>query len=159
MVRIFAIPASLLMLAVGFFLLKTFWEQEATSKELSSFVPVTVDTYKVQRNYRKSTIDYTYTVDGVVYRDSTFAPYPKLHKLAAGSSQIRALSTRTQEQQLVVYVDPEDPSRSSVLRAWPREGRLVGIAFGGIVFWVGWVFLYRTVRKVPRYDLLFRRGE
>ena len=149
-------PAIVFLFTVGLFLMYDFWQKEAISRELASFTEVVADDYTLSRNLRKTIPAYTYTFDGVTYGSTSFSPYPKLNKQAAWSSQVRALTTRVEDYNLIIYVDPNDPSRSSILRAWPREGRLGGLSLGGIVLWFGCLLLTIMIRKTPRYDLLLQ---
>ncbi len=140
---------------VSLFLLYDFWHKELISRELSGYSEVVAEEYTLSRNMRQTELEYTYTVDGTTYRSNTFSPYPALNKQAAWSTQVRALTTRTETARLMVFFDPDDPAKSSILRGWPREGRLGGVSLGGICLWAACLLLRHIVQKVPRYDLLF----
>lgn len=152
-------PVIVFLFCVGLFLIYDFGQKEIISRKLASFSEVVADDYTLSRDLRKSLVAYTYTVDGISYGSTSFSPYPSLNKQAEWSSQIRALTTRVKDNNLIVYYDPDDPSQSSILRAWPREGRLGGLPMGGIIVWVGCLALSRFVQKSPRHDLLFKQEE
>lgn len=155
--RALVTPILIIWVIVGGVLIKNFWQTEIISKELYGFelvqareVQITV----VQTSSQLS-ISYQYDYAGETFASNQLSPYPELNAKAQVDETLRRWLTRTDKLSLMVFVDPDDPSRSSVVRGWAREDRIQGLAYGLTIFTLGLGLLHLVLRPARRVQDLF----
>lgn len=155
-VRVFLIPVFCAIAFAGGALVYRFWEQELAAKELYTFVPVEANGYRFKsENDGTIKIDYSYTYNEEIYLGKTLSPYPKVDKQALKDEKLRSHLLQKKGLALTVFVDPNKPNRSSLVRSWARSNRINALIFGGVIFWLGLALLYKTMQRVRRVEELF----
>ncbi|SEQ20077.1 DUF3592 domain-containing protein [Neolewinella agarilytica] len=147
----------LFWIVVGCVAVGTFWRVELISKELYGFEPVVAETFTVSESGSKPQLDvrYSYEYAGEKYEGHELSPYNELTVKASLDGALRKWLTRPDELKLMVFVDPKNPSRSSVVRGWARGNRIEGLAYGTFLITLGLGLLYLLFRPSRRVQDLF----
>jgi hypothetical protein len=100
-------------------------------------------------------INYRYEYAGEVRAVSFLSPFAELNQQALEDQQLHRYLLREDHPPLTVYVDPEQPTRSSLVRGWAQGNRWGGLVIGGLLLPVSLAMLYFLVRPVHRVEELF----
>lgn len=149
---------ALLLLAAAVNGIWEVWREELRAKRLYTFVPVTAASHSVDLTAAETVLglDYSYEYEGVLYRANTLSPFPEANEAAMADEGFREWITRDDAVELVVYINPDNPAESSVLRGWVGADRLRRMTGTGFIGSLAIVFLYMTLRPVRRVAQLFR---
>ncbi len=138
-------------------MVKTFWEEQMISDELHGYVPAWKEEVKVTAlggpsNFR---VQYRYEYAGKKYESHQLSPFAELNELAIKDNYFRVWLDWPDNDNIQVFVDPDDPSRSSLLSGVAREGRSYGPVLGVAIVAVGLGLLTLIVRPEPRLQDVF----
>jgi len=134
-----------------------FWRVELISKELYGFEPVVAETFTVNEvgSGPQLNVQYSYEYAGRRYEGHQLSPYNELTVKASLDGALRQWLPRPDELKLMVFVDPQYPSRSSVVRGWARDNRIEKLAYGSVLITLGLGLLHLLFRPRRRVQDLF----
>ena len=147
----------LFWIVIGSAAVVEFWRVELISKELYGFEPVVAESYTVNDMGPgpQLNVQYSYNYNGVTYEGHQLSPYNALTVKVSVDETSRRWITRPDNQSLIVFVDPTDPARSSLIRGWARDNRIEGFAYGIFLVTLGLGGLHLIFRPSNRVQDLF----
>lgn len=147
----------LFWIVVGAVAVREFWRVERISKELYGFKPVVAETFTISEEGSgpQLEVQYSYEYAGKRYEGHQLSPYNELTVKASLDGALRRWLTRPDELKLMVFVDPKNPSRSSVVRGWARGNRIEGLAYGTVLITLGLGIIHLLFRPRHRVQDLF----
>jgi hypothetical protein len=101
-------------------------------------------------------ISYRYEYAGQVRNGFALSPFPDLNRQALRNPQLYRYLLRKDNPHLTVYVDPDDPTRSALVRGWAQGYRWAPLVIGGLLVPISLAMLYFLVRPVRRVEELFK---
>lgn len=101
-------------------------------------------------------INYRYKYQGYAGEGFMISPYPVLNRQALRNPQLHRYLLREDHPPLTVYIDPDEPARSALVRGWAQEGRWEELLIGGLFLPISLAMLYFLVRPIRRVEELFK---
>lgn len=100
-------------------------------------------------------IAYRYEYAGEVLSGNSLSPFSELNRQALRSIELRRYLLRWDHPPITVYVDPDQPTRSALVRGWAQGNRWGALVIGGLLVPISLAMLYFLVWPVLRVEELF----
>ena len=101
-------------------------------------------------------ISYRYEYQGQTGEGFTVSPFPKLNQQALRDPQLHRYLLREDHPPLMVYVNPDHPERSALVRGWAQGDRWGALMIGGVLLPLSLAMLYFLVWPVRRVEEIFK---
>ncbi len=101
-------------------------------------------------------ISYQYEYQGYAGDGNTLSPFYELNTQALQDPQLHRYLLRVDHPPLTVYVDPDRPARSALVRGWAQGDRWGSLVLGGVLLPLSLALLYVLVRPVGKVEELFK---
>ncbi|MFK8161316.1 MAG: DUF3592 domain-containing protein [Lewinella sp.] len=111
--------------------------------------------YTTEVNEYSIEIRYRYEYQGVARGGVELSPFSELNKQALRNPQLHRYLLREDHPPLTVYVNPDDPERSALMRGWAQGNRWGALVLGGVLLPLSLSLLYFLVRPVRKVEELF----
>lgn len=141
----------------GYFVYKNL-ESYRVKTELESYFPVRASNYSAFQDAGGNVVvTYEFNVGGVTYSSEQISPFARINEQVNRSDAARRKLQRYTEWLPVVYYDPADPTKASLLRTVPHKRVLNAVGIGGAIFTGGLLLLYLATRRVRRVEELLKK--
>lgn len=101
-------------------------------------------------------IAYQYEYAGEVLEGTSLSPFPELNQQALRDPELHRYLLRKDNLPLTVYVDPDNPARSALVRGWAQGNRWGALVIGGLLLPISLAMLYFLLRPARRVEELFK---
>jgi hypothetical protein len=101
-------------------------------------------------------IAYQYEYGGEVLEGTSLSPFPELNQQALRDPQLHRYLLRKDNPPLTVYVDPDHPQWSALVRGWAQGARWGELLIGGLLLPSSLAMLYFLLRPARRVEELFK---
>lgn len=101
-------------------------------------------------------ISYRYQYHGYAGESNMLSPFYELNAQALRDPQLHRYLLREDRPPLTVYVDPDQPARSALVRGWAQDDRWGALLIGGVLLPLSLVIFYLLVRPADRVEELFK---